>query len=90
MTRLHLEVNFGQKNMQVILVFSNIEFPLLNILISVSKHWIFVRRITLCISYKVLLLKTDLHKFTNWIFYWVVENIPITAEFKTRILKHSL
>ena len=64
MTRLHLEVNFGQKNMQVILVFSNIEFLLLNILISVSKHWIFVRRITLCISYKVLLLKTDLHKFT--------------------------
>ena len=62
MTRLHLEVNFGQKNMQVILVFSNIEFLLLNILISVSKHWIFVRRITLCISYKILLLKNDLHK----------------------------
>ena len=62
MTRLHLEVNFGQKNMQVILVFSNIEFLLLNILISVSKHWIFVRRITLCISYKMLLLKNDLHK----------------------------
>ena len=62
MTRLHLEVNFGQKNMQVILVFSNIEFLLLNILISVSKHWIFVRRITLCISYKMLLLTNDLHK----------------------------
>ena len=62
MTRLHLEVNFGQKNMQVILVFSNIEFPLLNILISVSKHWIFVRRITLCTLYKMLLLKNDLHK----------------------------